>query len=417
MQKKIKTISLIGLVLTCLSSSAFYASGQNNDYSYDPETLSVKREVNQINNDIQDKKNEIKRLQQKQEAYSQAIQEKQQEKASLNNELAILDNRVAKSELDLELAETEIERVKLEVQKTDQEIADKNDQIEKEKSKISDILRVVNKKDNASTLEILLLNNSFSEFMNQVKYLEDMNSGIKQSLDNLKELKRLLDKSKEELDKKNQNLAKLKQDLQTKKDALESEKDSKLTIVSQLSSSEVAYQHLLDQSKKEQQNASADIATMEKRAREKLASLSKNKLVLNDNGLIWPVVKSTITAYFHDPDYPFRSVFEHPAVDIRAAQGSTLRAAASGYVARVKDGGARGYSYIMLVHANGLSTVYGHVSEADVKEDDYVVQGQVIGKTGGLPGTHGAGPLTTGSHLHFEVRLNGIPVDPLNYLP
>lgn len=376
----------------------------------------LNEEIKDLNNGISDKKSDIQKIQEKQKAYEEAIQKKQSEKASLNNQLAILDNRLAKSELDIELVATEIDRVQLEMKKTDINIEDKNQDITKELDHIADIVSLIYKRDNVSFLEIILLNDSLGDFLSQTKYLEDINQNVSESLDELKKLKRLLEKEKENLAKQNQDMATLKGELELKQRQLEAEKDNKAIILSQVKSSEREYQRLLSQAKKEQEQAAAEIASMEKLVRAKLAQLEDGQLEFNDNGMTWPVTKNVVTAYFHDPDYPFRYIFEHPAIDIRARQGSPIRAVATGYVARAKDAGL-GYSYIMLIHGDGLSTVYGHVSKISVKEDEYVTQGQVIGLSGGLPGTPGAGRMTTGSHLHFEVRLNGIPVDPLSYLP
>lgn len=370
-----------------------------------------------INEDIADKKNDIKKIQDKQAEFEAAIKQKQQEKASLNNQLSLIDNRLAKSELDIELVETDIDRIKLEIKKTNLEIANRDKDIKKNKEQIANVLRLVQKRDNVNTLEIMLLNSTLSEFLTQVKYLEDINEGLDSSLKEIEKLKRELEKEQKALSRKNDEFAELKKELEEKKAKLAAEKDNKITILGQVGQSEKEYQRLLAKAKKEQEDAAAEIASMEKLVRAKLASLDKDKMEFNANGMVWPVTKNVITAYFHDPDYPFRKIFEHPAIDIRAAQGSTLKAAASGYVARVKSDGSSSYGYIMLIHGDGLSTVYGHISKSYVKEDEYVVQGQAIGLSGGLPGTPGAGNLTTGPHLHFEVRLDGIPVDPLSYLP
>ncbi len=408
---------ILPLSIILLSGFIFFgpdqATGQYDDF-YASE---INQELKDLNRDIDGKRNDIKRMQQKQEEYATAIEKKQQEKASLNNQLAILDNRLAKAELDISLVQTQIERTELEIQKTDIEIKTKNEEINAEMGDIENVLRLLYKKDNITSLEIMLLNESFADFLSEIKYLEDVNETINESIANLKNLRSQLEKEGEALDGQKQELGNLKNELEKKKNQLGSEQETKLYVLSQVSQSEKQYQRLLEQAKKEQEDAAAEIASLEKLVRAKLAKLEGGQLQFNDNGLAWPVPKNIITSYFHDPDYPFRYIFEHPAIDIRAGQGTPLRAAASGYVARAKNGGKTGYSYIMLIHGDGLSTVYGHVSKIYVEEEEYVVQGQSIGLTGGLPGTPGAGRLTTGPHLHFEVRLNGIPVDPLSYLP
>ncbi len=373
-------------------------------------------EIKELNREIDSKKDSIRKNLDKQEELKKSIQEKRELKADLNNQLGILENRVAQNELEIAELKTEIDKINLEIKKTNLEITAAEDNIASEKDHLASVLRLMHKQDSITTLEVLLLNNSFSDYINQLKYLDDINLEVKNALDDLKADKRILEEKKNDLIEQNTALGKTKQSLEDKKKELESQLEQQTFILEQTEIAEYSLQNRLRQAKLEQERAAADIFGLERQVRDKVADLDKQLLKFNDSGFIWPVPKNIITASFHDPDYPFRYIFEHPGVDIRAGQGTPIRATASGYVARAKDGGM-GYSYIMLVHGNGLSSVYGHVSQINVNEDEYVLQGQVIGKSGGLPGTPGAGGLTTGPHLHFEVRLNGIPVNPLEYLP
>ena len=356
---------IIGLCVSAVNL-IFIVNEKNADaqVDYNNNTASLlNKELKDLNNGIGDKKKEIERLQDKQKKFSDAISAKQNEQASLNNQLSILDNRVAKAELDIELVETDIERTNLEIQKTDLEIEDSNKQIENEKHHIANVLGLIYKRDNISALEILLLNNTLSEFLSQSKYLEDVNREVEESLKNFKKLKRQSEKEKKNLEAQKAELGILKEELAERQQGLNSEKDTKIYVLTQVKSSEREYERLLAQAKKEQEDAAAEIASMEKLVRAKIAAMEGAKLEFNDGGFIWPVTKNVITAYFHDPDYPFRYIFEHPAVDIRAAQGTTLKASASGYVARTKYGAGGAYGYIMLIHGDGLSTVYGHISK------------------------------------------------------
>ncbi|HLC76145.1 MAG TPA: M23 family metallopeptidase [Candidatus Peribacterales bacterium] len=132
--------------------------------------------------------------------------------------------------------------------------------------------------------------------------------------------------------------------------------------------------------------------------------------------LLWPVYPSKgISAGFMEKSYKKRFGFDHFAVDIPQEQGTLIHATANGIVSRVSDMGY-GYSTLKIAHDYGLETVYGHVSEFLVREGEAVTKGQAIAKVGGRPGTKGAGFYTTGSHLHFETRIDGEAMDPTEFL-
>lgn len=140
------------------------------------------------------------------------------------------------------------------------------------------------------------------------------------------------------------------------------------------------------------------------------------KRVDTPNILDWPVESRRITSYFHDAGYYQTLHSQHEAIDIATEQGTDIVAPADGYVTYVLPPSPGGYSYMALKHADGLVTVYGHLSGVLVSKYEFVTRGQLIAKSGGATGTPGAGPMTSGAHLHFELWSNREPVDPLRYL-
>jgi murein DD-endopeptidase MepM/ murein hydrolase activator NlpD len=146
----------------------------------------------------------------------------------------------------------------------------------------------------------------------------------------------------------------------------------------------------------------AKIAQAEKQASGAATSGSSSSEPPSSSGFIWPV-SGPITSPFG-----MRWGTLHPGIDIGVPSGTPVHAAASGTV--IWCGWMSGYgNLVMIDHHNGLATLYGHQSRIGVGCNEQVSQGQVIGYVG-------CTGFCTGPHLHFEVRLNGTPVDPIGYL-
>jgi len=134
------------------------------------------------------------------------------------------------------------------------------------------------------------------------------------------------------------------------------------------------------------------------------------------NILSWPTQTKRVTTFFRDPGYYSVLWSQHDAIDIGTEQGSDIYAAAGWYVSYILPPAPGGYSYLAIRHPDWFVTVYGHLSEILVAEYQWVSAGQIIAKSGWAPWTPGAGPMTSGAHLHFEVWKDKAPVDPFRYL-
>ncbi|KKT22615.1 MAG: M23B-like protein peptidase [Parcubacteria group bacterium GW2011_GWE1_43_8] len=371
-----------------------------------------------LNNQIQTKQQELETLKKRIETYQNAIVDKQNQVSSLRNQLNILDDKIEQAALELEANELKLNTVTLQIQAVTLDIAAREADISQKKSQISELVRQLYQADQKTLLEVLVLNSSLGAFFDQLNYLEELEKALQNDIADLKIVKAELVRQQQNLASYRVQLVKSREEIELAKANLESEQQTKALILQQTRQSENRYQTLLAQTEEERTQANREVAELESEIRNRLQLAGPEALAqLGDTNFIWPVTPNKgISTYFYDPTYIFRRYFEHPAIDIPKPQGTAIKAAASGYVARAKAAGL-GYSYIMLVHKDGFATVYGHVSRIDVEEGTYVTKGQTIGAVGGLPGTSGAGRLTTGPHLHFEIRSNGIPVNPLEYLP
>ncbi|OPZ84295.1 MAG: Murein DD-endopeptidase MepM [Firmicutes bacterium ADurb.Bin419] len=123
---------------------------------------------------------------------------------------------------------------------------------------------------------------------------------------------------------------------------------------------------------------------------------------------LWPT-SGRISSYFGTRSDPFNSsAKKHEGLDIAASTGTSIKAAASGTVTFSDTNGNYG-KCVIISHGNGISTLYGHASTLLVKVGQKVKKGDVIAKVGSTG-------RSTGPHLHFEVRVNGTQVNPLDYL-
>lgn len=380
-----------------------------------PRMATAQADVDELNNAIKSKQTQVKEIDAMIKSYREKISERQHESVNLENQISLLDNRVKEKELAIERTRIEIESLTLEIELIEKDITAKSARLQKQKTLTAQIIRDIHQADDITPFDVFLTQPSLSEFFTSLEHLKKLDRELGQTVARTKDLKQELEARAIEKTNKQSEAEEERRNLKKEMLALEAEKNFKQSLIAQTKENEQEFQRILYELRQQQASTSDEVVNLENRLKEQLRSVD-DALARGNAALSWPVDPADgITAIFHDPTYPFRNLFEHPGTDIRVKVGTQVKAAGGGYVAWNKTGRMYG-NYLMLVHTGGLATVYAHLSKFVAKPDTFVERGDLIALSGGAPGMQGAG-LSTGAHLHFEVRKDGIPVDAEKYLP
>ena len=391
-----KVVPLIGILILffCVNASSVVAEEQNGtDSSGVQQTIQNKKEnIDQINKQIQE--------------YQKKIEQKQAEKTTLANELDLLQNRVEKTQLEIDETNAQIDLVNGEIENIQQQIIEMQRKLDQQKELIAHVVQKIQAEDNTLPIELFYGTDRFSSLMDTVQRLEQINADLGQAVEEAKQSKKQLEQAKMDQEEKQNQLMVFEQTLEANKTHLQEESEAKQVILDSTQKSETRFQKLVQELKQEQTFVQNQIKNLQIKLEDKIPVTDK----LGGGPLLWPIQPGTrgISATFHDPSYPFRNLFEHPGVDVPAPIGTSIRSAAAGYVAWTRRGAQYG-NYVMVIHSDGIATLYAHLSRIDVIADQFIPRGGQIG----LVGMTG---LTTGPHLHFEVRKEGIPTNPMSYL-
>jgi len=260
----------------------------------------------------------------------------------------------------------------------------------------------------ATELEILLQAQSFSDLLEQLDYFRAIGQQDKDIADTIKRLQGEMRVAKQQTAATKTDVAEATAVLAKKTEEERAARAALLARQAALAAARDSKESLLTDVKQQRHADEEDLEAMQAASAAIAAQLVGSGAgsgggggAPSSSGFIWPV-SGPVTSGFG-----WRWGRMHEGIDIGAACGTPIRAAASGTI--VYAGWMDGYGNIIIIdHGGGMGTAYGHQSAIYVGGGS-VSQGQTIGAVGSTGHS-------TGCHLHFEVRVNGTPVNPLSYL-
>lgn len=328
---------------------------------------------------------------------------------ALESQLRQLSEEAGKARAAKNTITAELDRLRAELAKS-------QSKLNKATAKLKRLSRSLNrragnayKNGEVSLIEVLLDSQDFSDFITRFRFLQTIVNLDATLVREIKTTKAGIEKARAAIEK-DRAATQLREDaLAVEVDRLDGLASAQLAKNNEVKASISSKQQLIAKIDSEKNSLLTEEAQEAESARQILAQLNQGGAVPvvgapSSSGFIWPV-SGSITGQFGES----RPGHMHTGIDIAVPTGTPVAASKAGRVAIASYYGGYG-NLVVIDHGGGVTTWYGHNSQLTVSVGQQVGQGQLIAKAGSTG--HSTGP-----HVHFEVRVNGNPQNPRNYLP
>lgn len=342
-----------------------YAIGQSRDSTY-PENSELER----LKSQVDQKKDTFNRL--------------KLHETGDTGQLSLINANLALNKAEIKYADYKINLIEKNISDTTSQVEYQKNLIQQKEQEVGKRLRSIYMMKELPFLNIVLsMNNNINDWFESVILFQRIESQDRDVLDQYSLAEKKLNDLLQSQDKEKNKVLGLKQELFQKEKGIIEQRNEKMALLSNETNNETSYT----------------------RAVQNLSSRSR----VSSGGFIWPVV-GPITSGYGWRIHPIFKVPEfHTGIDIGVPYGTPILAAKSGVV--TYSGWGTGYgNLVILDNGSGIETRYSHASRLVAYVGERVRQGQVIAYIGSTG-------WSTGPHLFFEIRINGKPVNPLNYLP
>lgn len=343
------------------------------------------------------------------------------QKADLQNQIDALESDKSKALEQIALLDQQADVIRQEISNTQSLISNYESLIAQTQAELEEAerqeaeqyelfckrVRAMEENGTVSYWSVLFNATDFADLLSRLDAANEIMEADQRVIDNLKALQAEISAKKASLETSLSESQAAKEKLEARETELESQLSKAQALAAEIENGIGEYEDALAAVEAEENRVWAEI---KKKEQELAASLPQPSV----GGYIWPVTTSKrITCKFGPRTHPITGKYSnHTGVDIGGVgYTSDIRATKAGVVLTATYSSAYGY-YIVISHGSGNSTLYAHMTKGTfrVSEGDTVTQGQVIGTTGSTG-------YSTGPHLHYEIRENGSPIDPLPYLP